>query len=493
VADHNGDTALMSEFSTTGNLDATLDFGFYDGARDFVSKGHDAIELGRLFERDGWYTGHGGNAQNETTFISNHDDGRFGSFLKQDNPKADADQMGNLFLLGQELLLTVRGQPVIYYGDEQGMVGTGNDMGAREDMFPSRAPEFRDLALLGTTRRGGDDKFDRDHPFYRTIGRLAALRTANPALAHGAMLVRESGQAHVFAFSRIERSERVEFLVALNNSRTETVNAVLPTCQPPRAVFRSVFDSRGLNPEGSPSLAVGEEGHLTLSLAPLQCLILRAQAPLPPPSSPPSIKFAKPARGSTLTFTERSVYGQTITERQELRAEVTGGDGFAEVTFLMKRASRPNQYELLGVADAPPYRVFWRPPADLAPGDDLSFIATADDLRGQKAAAVIDQIRVAPGSMTYGIKGATVPVFNFEPVSEVNAKKGHDLSLAISASGTGPLEYSWLHDGNEIAGASQPTLTIKSVSSAAGGHYRALVRNREGTAVSRDIIVHVGS
>jgi len=209
VADHTGDTALVSEFTTTGNLDGTLDFGFYDAAREFVSRGNAASGLNKLFENDSWYLGPACSAQGETTFVSNHDDGRFGLFLKQDNPKADSRTMCDLFLLGQELLLTVRGQPAVYYGDEQGMAGTGNDMGAREDMFPSQSPKFRNLPLLGTTKTGADDKFDTGHPFYRTIRTLANLREANPALSRGAMLVRGTSDPHVFAFSRIERSERV--------------------------------------------------------------------------------------------------------------------------------------------------------------------------------------------------------------------------------------------------------------------------------------------
>jgi alpha-amylase len=490
VADHTGDTALMSEFSTTGNLDAELDFGFYDGARDFVSRGHDASGLAKVFGRDAWYTGPASNAQGATTFISNHDDGRFGYFLKVDNPGAGAGRMRDLFLLGQELLLTVRGQPVIYYGDEQGMVGTGNDMGAREDMFPSRAPKFRDLALLGTTRRGSDDKFDTGHPFYRAIAALAALRTSNPALSRGAMLVRESHQAHVFAFSRIERSERVEFLVALNNSRTETVAATLATCQPAGAGFHSVFDSRNPSPQGGPA-PVAADGTVTLQLAPLQCVILKAMAPLAVPGSSPSINFAAPSAGSTLEFKQRLVVGQVITERQELRAEVAGGDGFAEVTFTMERASRPGQRELLGTDDAPPYRVFWRPPADLAPGEELAFTATADDLRGHRVSDRIGGLRVAPTSLSFGIKGATVPVFDLESAPAVTAKAGQYLKLTASASGTGPLEFRWLHNGGEIAGASLPELVLKSVSPGDAGHYVALARNSEGTAISRGMDVTV--
>jgi hypothetical protein len=185
------------------------------------------------------------------------------------------------------------------------------------------------------------------------------------------------------------------------------------------------------------------------------------------------------------------VVGQVITERQELRAEVAGGDGFAEVTFTMERASRPGQRELLGTDDAPPYRVFWRPPADLAPGEELAFTATADDLRGHRVSDRIGGLRVAPTSLSFGIKGATVPVFDLESAPTVTAKAGQYLKLTASASGTGPLEFRWLHNGGEIAGASLPELVLKSVSSGDAGHYFALAQNSEGTAISRDMDVTV--
>ena len=158
----------------------------------------------------------------------------------------------------------------------------------------------------------------------------------------------------------------------------------------------------------------------------------------------------------------------------------------------MERASRPDQSELLGTSDTPPYRVFWRPPADQSAGDELTFIATVDDLRGHRASARIGRIHVAPPSFSFGIRGAEVPVFNFEPGPVVSATVGKTLTLSASASGTGPLEFRWLHDGSEIAGASQASLTLADVSAASAGHYLVLVHNREGTAISRDIEVSVG-
>jgi hypothetical protein len=285
----------------------------------------------------------------------------------------------------------------------------------------------------------------------------------------------------------------VEYLVALNNARTETVGATLSTCQPAGASFQCLFDSRYPDLNGGPSLVAGEKGLVAVSLGPLQCVVWKADAALPANVPAPAIAFTAPAGGSTFTFADRSRDGHVIAVRQELRADVTGGDGFAEVTFAMRRSSRPGQYDLLGTSDSPPYRIFWRPPADLAPGDELAFIATVNDLRGHRASAEIDHLRVAPTPIAFGIKGAVVPQVTREPDPTVTARAGTDLTLSITATGTGPIETRWLHDGREIAGAARPDLTLRNVTPVAAGHYMALLRNREGTTLSRDILVVVES
>jgi hypothetical protein len=185
------------------------------------------------------------------------------------------------------------------------------------------------------------------------------------------------------------------------------------------------------------------------------------------------------------------VYGHTLPIRQEIGADVSGGDGFAEVTFVMKRASRPSQYELLGTADAPPYRVFWRPPADLAPNDALAFLATVDDLRGHRASSQVGDVRVAATSIAFGTRGATAPTITLEPDPEISVSEGDDETLTVAAKGTEPLTYQWFHDGKLIPSASLPVLSLQDVAPDAAGHYLVLVRNREATAVSRDIQVTV--
>lgn len=491
VANMDKNVELMSAFTTTGTLDAALDFGFYVGARDFVSKGRGAGDLYSLFSEDDLYTGHDVNAQSATTFISNHDDGRFGYFLKLDNPGSSPERLAALDLLGQELLLTVRGQPIVYYGDEQGMSGSGNDNSSRQDMFPSKAPQFAQEKLLGTTRTGADDKFDEGHPFYRAIRALSDLREGSPGLSRGAMLLRQSGNPHVFAFSRIERGERTEYLVAANNSREFRQSVRLQTSQPPGRRFHLVFDSSSPESPGPTGLLVDRAGQADVGLAPLQLVVWKADAPLDTAPGPLGVHLAGVGQGRVLSLTARERDGQTLPSRLELVAETSGGDGFAEVTFALERASRPGQHELIGTADRPPFRVFWRPPADLAPGDILTFTATADDLRGHRSADTVGGVSVAPGSAPTGIRGATVPLILKQPERGYDVRTGSALAVDLVATGTAPLTYAWFHDGRLVPGAGGATLRIPAVNVADSGLYVATVHSREGTAISREFAVRV--
>lgn len=491
VANPTGDAELMSEFATTGTLDASLDFGFYWAARGFISRGEDSSVMAGLFDKDDLYTGPDRNANLLPTFISNHDDGRLGFLLKRDNPGAGADLLLKMEELGYGLLYLSRGQPVLYYGDEQGMTGFGNDNASREDMFPSRSPQFRELALLGTTRTGADDKFDEDHPIYRLVRSLAALRAAHPALSRGSMVLRPCARPDVLAFSRVERGECVEYLVALNNSRTAPAEVVLQTSQEGGALFHRVFDSRDPSKPGVQDLTTCPKGRVTVKLDPLQFEVWRAAQRLPAPEQAPGIAIATPADGATLTFAVRDIVGHSFPIRQEIRAEVSGGDGVAEVTFAMTRASRPGQYELLGTDDAPPYRVYWRPPADLALGDILTFIATVDDLRGHRASADIRNVAVAPSRLEFGIRGAKVPLFTRMPPAQVALEAGNPLRLEASASGTEPVLYQWYRDGAAIAGATAPVLDVPKGGASLGGSYFLAARDREGTAITGETRVTV--
>lgn len=155
----------------------------------------------------------------------------------------------------------------------------------------------------------------------------------------------------------------------------------------------------------------------------------------------------------------------------------------AEVTFVLERGARPGQWEVLGTDDAPPYRVFWRPPPDLAPGERLTFRATVDDLRGHRAAAEAGGITLAPTEVVFGIRGARVPVISVVQPGLRRVKAGERVALSAEVAGTGPFEYQWLCDGEEVVGATTARWEF-AASAATAGVYRLLVRNRAGTTLS---------
>lgn len=487
VANETLDVPYLSEFSTHMPLDTTLDFGFFVAARNFVSRGGTAAALIDLFQRDDLYTDHDSNIHSTTTFIGNHDAGRFGYFLQQDNPGASPELIADLVKLGHGLLFLARGQPVLYYGDEQGMVGRGGwDMQARESMFASQAPAFRDAPLLATTRTGADDKFDPQHPFYRYIAQLAALRAGHAALRTGAMLPRATDHDEVFAFSRFDRRERVEYLAAFNNSRTKAMTVSLPTSQRPGAVLAQLFASS--DAVGDAALTSNAEGRVRVSLPPLQFAVWRAEAPLGPVDAP-RIALVNPASGAALKLGKREVDGVVFPARVEVRAEVAGGDGLGEVTFTLERASRPGQIEYLGTDDAAPYRIFWRPANDLMVGEKFTLTATHSDLRGRVVGAQATDLLLASTEVPTGIAGAKVPFITNQP-APARAPAGNQVMLTVAAEGTGPLEYQWLRNDEEVAGATDATVVLP-VTHDTTGSYRAMVRNRAGTTLSASVDVVV--
>ena len=126
-----------------------------------------------------------------------------------------------------------RGQPVVYYGDEQGFTGDGGDKDAREDMFANEVPVYADNDLIGTDETSADDNFDRDHPLYQTIhDARQALTTGTRRCAPARRSTAYSSDGPgVYAFSRIDRDERIEYVVALNNSEA-AATAEVPTYSP---------------------------------------------------------------------------------------------------------------------------------------------------------------------------------------------------------------------------------------------------------------------
>ena len=158
--------------------------------------------------------------------------GRVGMFLKQGG--ASGQELLARDKLAHSLMFLTRGQPVIYYGDEQGFTGPGGDKDARQDMFATKTADYADDEVVdgtGTTTIGSKDRYDVNAPMYKHIAALEKLRAKYPALADGRQVHRYSSNTNgLYAFSRLG-TDNVEYLVVANNSKT-AASATIPTYGP---------------------------------------------------------------------------------------------------------------------------------------------------------------------------------------------------------------------------------------------------------------------
>jgi glycosidase len=219
VATGEMDPALTARWTRIADLPSVLDFGFAAAVRRTLA-GNDGTDLlARLFEADVLYAGGEAQALTLPTFISNHDDGRLAYFIQRARPKATNEEVLARMKLGHALLLLLRGVPTVYYGDEQGFVGYGNDQAARQDMFPSRTASYNKQPLLGTTATTAASNFDTAHPLYRLIQQLAGARAGSDALQSGRQVPRHSEpKPGLFAVSRFSPTTGKEVLLAFNTS-----------------------------------------------------------------------------------------------------------------------------------------------------------------------------------------------------------------------------------------------------------------------------------
>ncbi|WP_328970696.1 pullulanase-type alpha-1,6-glucosidase [Streptomyces sp. NBC_00239] len=364
---YSADTAITSPYVTRGRLDATLDFPLQDAIRGYAAQGAPAGRLASVFADDYRYTSDKANAYEQVTFLGNHDMGRFGTFLKQDRPGAAEAELLARYRLANELMFLSRGNPVVYYGDEQGFTGAGGDKDARQSLFASKTADYLDDDQLGTARTHESDAYDPEHPLYRQIAALSKLTKAHPALRNGVQTERLA-QDSVYAFTRTDTYGGAEYLVAVNNAAApKTVD--IPVDSAPDTDFRTLYGASGSGPAaGDTPVRPAADGKLTVTVPALGSLVLRAEDPLPAPATAPALTLKAPAAGATGTV--------------ELSAQVTGG-GRNRVVFAAQTGDA--KWQVLGSADHAPYRVTQHVTAPA--GTPLRYKAVVVDASGRTASA----------------------------------------------------------------------------------------------------------
>ncbi|TDE97574.1 pullulanase-type alpha-1,6-glucosidase [Occultella glacieicola] len=378
---YDADARLISPYVRDTDMDAVLDFAYQAAAANYA-RGAGANALAGLFASDDHYTTPTSSADALPTFLGNHDMGRLGYLLGDVSDPLQRSE------LAHSLMYLTRGQPVVYYGDEQGFIGTGNDKGARQSLFASQTPLYIDQPLLTGEQAGSVDRYDTDAPLYTHIAELAALRSANPALSGGAQ-IELAADGGVYAFARVDRTERVEHLVALNNetaARTITLTTLTPG-----ATYATLY--------GTPQTVTADAaGEVSLTVDPLSAVVLRADAQVAVPSE-------------ILAPVLTPLPGSAVEGLAPIGADASDHT-WSETTFSV-RVVGTQDWQLLGTAEDTTPRVF-HDTGDLAAGTLLEYRAVTVDAAGNRTAAstyanvgfaVNGVVETDPGAATVTIPG----------------------------------------------------------------------------------------
>ena len=189
-----------------------LDFAFQSRVVSFINQ-RKAELLGELFNDDDLYISDKTNADNLGTFLGNHDMGRIGAFISPISVGPDDLKKDQL---AHAILLSLRGVPSVYYGDEFGLTG-GEDKEARQDLFPTKVSKWQTQHRIGSDPIGTASSFDIKNPLMDTIKSLNELRVKTPALTRGAQRTFFAKDG-VLAIGRYDLETNSRYLMAFNSN-----------------------------------------------------------------------------------------------------------------------------------------------------------------------------------------------------------------------------------------------------------------------------------
>ncbi len=198
---YDGDPALVSFFQggrarfdgVDSGIDTLFDFPLFYPVRRAFAESKEVREIPRMLAHDHLYV----NPNNLVTFLGLHDMLRFMS-----EPGASIQGLK----LAQTLVMTTRGTPLLYYGDEIAMTG-GGDPDNRRD-FPGGFPGDPRNAF---TERG---RSIEENIVFNHLQRLSRLRAELEPLRRG-RLVNLLTLEQQYAFARV--GERSAVIVVFNN------------------------------------------------------------------------------------------------------------------------------------------------------------------------------------------------------------------------------------------------------------------------------------
>ena len=175
-------------------LDSLLDFALFYPIRHAFAEGHALDEIPKTLAKDYLYN----DPDILVTLLGGHDDGRF---MSEKGATIAGLKLANAFLL------TTRGVPQLYYGDEIAM--TGPDEPTTRGDFPGGFPGDKRNAFSSA----GRSKQEED--LFQYIRKLTMLRNQLEALKHGALVTLYVSDQQ-YAYARKTKTESV--VVVINNA-----------------------------------------------------------------------------------------------------------------------------------------------------------------------------------------------------------------------------------------------------------------------------------
>ncbi len=341
------DSVDLSDFVRTRGLPQVLDFPFQSVAADYASGASGALGVAHRLEDDDYFRTPNGIDPSFPTFLGNHDMGRAAQQILTRAPGLTGTALLQHVELGWALLYLLRGAPVVQWGDEVGMIGSGGDKAAREDMFPTKVADWQTEQRVGGPPIGTGSSFDVTNPLEAWLSQLAALRAAHPELATGASVIRKASGA-VLVVSRIDAATGREVVVAFNNGTT-AANVTVPTATP-GATWSVAFGAGSV------------KGGLTITLPPVSAL-----------AAVPSSAMPKAAPGAP----KLTAQPDALTDYEALSATVPGEP--VSVWFAIRRRVGP--WQKVAVDDSAPYRGFVDP-LRFGKGERVDAVAVARGLDG---------------------------------------------------------------------------------------------------------------
>lgn len=206
------DSDTVARYLDAGSLDLAFEFDLATAMMSASSSGSSSIMQSRAANVNELYP----NGQ-YAAFLTNHDQNRVMSELRSDVNKAK---------IAASLLLTNRGVPFIYYGEEIGMIGEKPDERIRTPMqweleattvgFTDARRPWEPMQSNFTTANVATQTDDADSllSHYRN---LIHLRNDHIALRQGDYVAVESGSRKLYAFIRQHADETLLVLINLDD------------------------------------------------------------------------------------------------------------------------------------------------------------------------------------------------------------------------------------------------------------------------------------